>query len=264
MKAIYIILVILAALVLVGWIGLQVKPKDFDIAFAQGEVKTIALPENLPGPVERFYSTVYGSQAPVIETAIIHGTGRIRRFGIWMPARYVMVHNAGRDYRHYFEATWFGIPVLKINEGYIDGKSFFESPMGNFYDDPNSNQGANLALWAEGAWFPSLWVTDARAYWQAVDENTAILYVPFEEGEESFVVRFDPQTGLVDGMEVMRFKAPEDQNKVLWFTNQVTKPDGSTVFCATWQDEGSAWLELSVKEMIFNADVSEYIRARGK
>jgi hypothetical protein len=47
--------------------------------------------------------------------------------------------------------------------------------MGNYHNDENSNQGANLAVWAEAIWFPSLWVTDTRVHWEPVDEHTALL-----------------------------------------------------------------------------------------
>src|SRR5688572_19848513 len=197
MKAIYVIPIFLAILTVVGWGGLEVKPKLFtNTALPSGEMKTIPLPEGLPAPVERFYRRTYGDEIPVVDTVVLTGRGRMRPFGVWLPARFVMVHNTGRDYRHYFEATFFGIPFLKVNEGYVDGESFFESPMGTYYNDPNTNQGANLALWAEGGWFPSIWLTDTRVRWQAVDEHTALLFVPFEDAEESFVVRFHPETDL--------------------------------------------------------------------
>jgi hypothetical protein len=180
MKPIFIILLGVALLFFVLWLGLRVQPRAFSMpGLAKSELKTIPLPAGLPAPVERFYRTVYGDQIPVIDTVVLVGRGRMRPFGIWLPARFVMVHNTGRDYRHYFEATFFGIPFLRVNEGYLDGKSFFESPMGTYYDDPNTNQGANLALWAEGGWGPALWITDPRARWQAVDDRTAILFVPF-------------------------------------------------------------------------------------
>ena len=67
--------------------------------------------------------------------------------GIAMPARFVFVHNAGKDYRHYFEVTWFGIPIMKVNERYIDGKSLFELPFATYDNDASTNQGANLAVW---------------------------------------------------------------------------------------------------------------------
>jgi hypothetical protein len=262
MKTTLIILSIIAVLLLLGWIGLHVKPQPFSMpALPQVEPKTVPIPNGLPAPVERFYRTVYGDQMPVIDTVVLTGRGRIRPFGIWLPARFVMVHNTGRDYRHYFEATFFGLPFLKVNEGYVDGESFFESPMGTYYDDPNTNQGANLALWAEGGWFPSIWLTDPRVRWEAVDENTALLLVPFEDKIETFVVRFNPQTGLVDLMEVMRFKKPTDREKTLWITT--SSEDGSVSY-ATWLDDGKPWAELSLEKIIFNADVSEYIRARGQ
>lgn len=197
----HIFLIVLFAFVLLLWLGLQIPPAPFTSPnlLAAG-AKLIPLPANLPAPVERYYHTVYGEQIPVIETVVIAGRGRIRPFGVWLPARFVMVHNAGRDYRHYFEATFFGLPFLRVNEGYLDGQSFFESPMGTYYNDPNTNQGANLALWAEGGWFPGLWLTDPRAKWEAVDECTTLLRVPFENQTETFTVRFNPETGLVDLM----------------------------------------------------------------
>jgi hypothetical protein len=220
--------------------------------------------------VERFYRIVYGNQIPVIESAVFTGRAAIRPFGVWLPARFVFIHEAGRNYRHYIEATFFGLPFLRVNEGYLDGESFFESPMGMYYDDANTNQGANLAVWAEAGWFPSIWLTDARVRWEAVDENTALLFVPFEDQVENFVVRFNPQTGLIDTMEAMRYRdSGEGKSKILWITRNepgAFLPDTkiSAVGSATWLDMGSPWAFFTLEEAVYNANVSEYIRARGK
>jgi hypothetical protein len=256
---------------LLGWLGLQIKPQPFP-AYPEKtpELKTAPLPAGLSAPVERFYRTVYGDEIPVIETAVIQGRAVIRPFmNIPLPARFVFVHNAGKDYRHYIEATFFGLPLLKVNEGYIDGESFFESPMGSYYDDANTNQGANLALWAEAGWFPSLWVSDPRARWEPVDDNTALLYVPFEQGEENFVVRFNPMTGLIDTIEAMRYRDPgEGKPKILWITrNEEGKSIPGTnikaVGSATWLDQGRPWAVFTMEELVYNVKVSEYVRERG-
>jgi hypothetical protein len=273
MKLVLIIIVgALALLVLAGWVGLQVKPKPFPAyAATSAAPTTVPLPAGLPAPVERFYRTVYGERLPVIETAVITGRATLRpMFNIPLPARFIFVHKSGRDYRHYFEATLFGAPFLKVNEGYLDGKSFFESPMGRTTDDANTNQGANLALWAEAGWFPALLVTDPRVRWAPVDNHTALLYVPFEQGEESFVVRFNPETGLIDLMEAMRYRDPgEGKSKILWITRNLDGPtiEGTVLPAtgsATWLDQGRPWATMTLESIAYNADVSDYIRARGQ
>jgi hypothetical protein len=268
------ILIILAGIViavgLLGWLGLQFQPQSFS-AYPDKtpQLKTVSLPVGLPAPVEHFYRTVYGDKIPVIETAVIQGRGVIKPFmNIPIPARFVFVHNAGKDYRHYFEATLFGIPLLKVNEGYIDGSSFFESPMGRYYDEANANQGANLALWAEAVWFPALWVTDPRVHWQPVDEHSALLYVPYEEDEETFLVRFNPQSDLIDMMEAMRYRElGQGQPKILWIVSTKGKPVAGTnissVGSVMWLDQGKPWAYFNVEELIYNVDVNTYIRLKG-
>ncbi|HUE97927.1 MAG TPA: DUF6544 family protein [Anaerolineales bacterium] len=271
MKTIIIIICIIAALSLLGWLGLQIKPKPF-LAYPEKtpQLKTIPLPSGLPAPVERFYKTVYGDEIPVIETVVMKGRAVISPFGVKMPARFLFVHNAGRDYRHYFEATWFGMPLMKVNERYLDGKSLFKLPVGDpIDDDASTNQAANLAVWAEAAWFPSIWITDPRVRWEAVDENTALLYVPFEGMEENFVMRFNPETDLLDSMEAMRFRDSGTQaKKILWITRNLAgkKIEGSQLDAsgsATWLDQGKPWAVFTLEEVNYNVDVSEYIRQRG-
>jgi hypothetical protein len=271
MKLLIIITSILAVIILFGWLGLQVKPKSFPpYPHKTSEMKTVPLPAGLPAPVARFYKTIYGEAIPVIETVVIKGQATIRPFGVKLPARFLFVHNVGRDYRHYIEATWFGIPIMKVNEGYLDGKSFFESPMGSIYDDASTNQGANLAVWAEAAWFPSIWITDPRLRWEPVDDHTALLYVPFEDKEENFVMRFNPETGLLDNMEAMRFRDSGPQaKKILWITKNIEGQniEGtnlSAVGSATWLDQGKPWAVFTLEEVNYNVDVSEYIRQRGQ
>lgn len=165
-------------------------------------------------------------RVPTIETIVITGRATIKpMFNLPLPTGFIFIHRAGHDYRHYFEAAWFGLPFLKVDEGYLDGASFFASPMGAYTDNPNTNQGANLALWAEAGWFPALFVTAPRVRWAPVDDCTALLYVPFEAGQETFVVRFNPETGLIDLMEALRYRDPgQGQPKILWLTRNLPDP----------------------------------------
>ena len=266
-----IIIGILAALAVIAWLGLQIKPKPFSAHPEKTPaLRTVLLPAGLPAPVDRFYRTVYGDEIPVIETTVMKGRAFIAPFGVKLPSRFIFVHEAGTGYRHYFEATWFGIPIMKVNERYVDGKSLFELPVGDpIVDDASTNQAANLAVWAEASWFPSIWITDPRVRWEPLDENTALLFVPFEDKEENFVVRFNPETGLLDSMEAMRYRDSGPQaKKILWVTRNIEgkKIEGSKLDAggsATWMDQGIPWATFTLEEVTYNVDVHEYIRQKG-
>jgi hypothetical protein len=265
MEIVIAIFSVILVVVLLVWLGLRITPSPFPVNTKNTlGLTTSPLPAGLPAPVERYFLKVYGDHIPVIETVVLTGRGVIRPFmNIPFSARFIMIHNAGKNYRHYFEATCFGKPIMRVNEGYLDGESFFESRMGTYYDDPNTNQGANLAVWAEGAWFPSIWITDPRVSWMPVDENTALMYVPFEHSQETFVMRFNPQTGLLDMMEAMRYKNPADKHKILWITTSAKGKKGSDVALVTWLDDGRPWAELTLDSVVVNADVTQYIHQRG-
>jgi hypothetical protein len=267
-KIVIIIISIVFIFGLLGWLGLHIQPQSFPAYSANKtqQRETISLPGGLPKPVEHFYRVLYGDEIPVIKSVVIQGRGIIKPFmNIPIPVRFVFVHNAGKDYRHYFEATLFGIPVIKLNEGYIDKKSFFKSPWGSYYDKPNANQGANLVVWAEAILFPSLWLTDQRVHWEPVNDNTALLYVPYEDGEENFIVRFNPLTGKIDMMESMRYREIEQgQSKILWITRSeesstINDMDIRVTISVEWLDQGKPWAYFNIEEQDINIDVTEML-----
>jgi hypothetical protein len=266
-KIILIVLSSLLALVGIAFVGLQVKPASFPaLASSQAKLETMPLPAGLPAPVTEFYQKIYGDQIPVIRSAVISGRATLRPVGpISLPARFRFTHVAGQDYRHYIEATIFGLPILKINESYIKSLSRMEMPWGTTENDPRANQGANLAVWAEALWFPSIFLTDPRVHWNAVDDVTATLTVPFEASNETFIARFDPVTHLLSYLESMRFKTDQ---KVLWINEARVWGDvGDSMVlkesAVIWMDDGKPWATFEVEEIELNADVSKTIGGTG-
>lgn len=269
MKTILILVVVIGVVFLVGWIGLSMPPAPFPAYTAQTfPVDTMPLPENLPEPVERFYRQVYGERIPVIKTAVLSGRASMRPFGpFYLPARFRFTHVAGEHYRHYIEATFFGLPFMKVNESYIDQHARMELPFA-IDEGPKLDQAAVLGMWSETFWFPAVFLTDSRVVWEPIDENMASLTVPFGCVSEHFIVRFDPESGLVTWIESMRYKGSASQSKVLWL-NQATawgERDGKPFLVSgavTWMDDGKPWAVFTVEDVVLNADIYEYIRARG-
>ncbi len=270
-KFTFIALGILALLIVVLWLGLRVPPRPF-AAFPQSgpTPQTAPLPDGLPAPVERYFRQIYGDRVPVIKSAVITGRAAMSPVGgVTVPARFRFVHDVGKGYRHYFELTWFGLKLGVGNEHYLDGKSRLELPMGLSDEGPNVDQAANLSMWAEYVWLPAALLTTPGVRWQAVDDDTALLVVPFGASEQTFVTRFDPATGRLTTLESMRYKDSKSTTKTLWLNESknwqiVSGVEIPTAGAVTWFDQGKPWAVFTVEDVVYNVDVQDSIRQMDK
>jgi hypothetical protein len=243
----------LGALVSLGWAGLQIQPAPFPaVSPPPAPPETIPLPTGLPLPVERFYRATYGEQVPLITSAVISGRGTMRPFaGISFPARFRFMHEAGRTFRAYFELTVFGLPIMKVDEHYVDGAFRQEgTPAGVEEGQPKLNHSANGRMWAEWAtWLPSMLLTDTQARWEPIDDTTALLVVPFGQQQEHLIVRFDPTTDALQYVEMMKYKHAADTTKTLWIN-------------AVWFGD-RPWAAFKIEDVTYNVSVDTSLTVRG-
>lgn len=262
----------LGVVLALGWLGLRRTPSPFPpyplrppAPPARAEWRA-----DLPAPVRRAFDFMLPDGPRVITSAVISGRATLRINGIPLQSRFRFIHEAGRNYRHYFEVTWFDRTVLRVNESFVDGYARMDlGPIGKFEGTPQLFQAATLGLWAESIWLPSVLVTDPRLRWEAVDETHARLHVPLGDGEDSLLVTFDPETGRIASFDALRYRdAAEGAVKLGWhcLVGQYGSFDGARVPATAsiqWSDMKAPWAEWMVEEVVINADVHEAVRTTG-
>jgi hypothetical protein len=250
-KALFNTAGVLAELAGLTWAGLQVRPSPFPSVHRSATApETMPLPHGLPAPVERLYRATYGEHVPLIRTGVVSGRGTMRLFGITFPTRFRFMHEAGGNFRAYFELTLFGRPVVKANEHFRDGKFRQELPFGVEEGKPKVDHSAAMRMWSEWAlWLPAMLLAEEGVRWEAVDDRMALLVVPTVEGEERLVVRFDPATGKAQYVEAMKYKHPADTAKSLWIN-------------AVWFGE-KPWASFDIEGLVLNAEVDTSLDRRG-
>lgn len=249
--------------------GLRMTPEPLP-PFA-GETRDfdyMPIPPDLPPPVARYLDVVAGPLLPDLRTAVFGGRLTMRMKGVQLPGRWRFSHIVGQGYRHYFEITPFGRPVMTGNEWYLDGHAKLDLPFGVTEGEPTVDRAANIGMWAEYLWLPSALVTDPRVRWEALDEQSARMIVPQAEGRDALTAHFDPQTGLLDRFETMRWRDAGDPEPIRWINHiqAWTRIDGigvPAVASVHWADQAHPWLRLSLDEVVWNADLTDYVRAVG-
>jgi Family of unknown function (DUF6544) len=256
----------LAAAAGVGWLGLQIKPVNFPAPAGSGPLdETLPVPEDLPAPILHHFHGSFGTHVPRIHTAVIWGHARIKRAGLWLPARYQAYYQAGQAYYRALQLTWFGQPILTGHTALLNGQGeLFSRGLSNLDErSVEITQSQVLTLWADGLYTPSILLGAPPARWLARDEDSARLMVPFGEGEETLVWRVDPQTGWLAQVNALRTRLGTP-HKVPWRVDfgAWTAYHGvyiPTHLTAAWEDSVGAYADYEVDGAVFNVDISHTI-----
>jgi hypothetical protein len=252
----------LAALAAIAWVGLQIPSKIVSPATGKSQAGgSVQIPENLPAPVRRYLQVALGDHAPRIESAVFWGRAQAN-FGLWLPMRFQLYHRVGYDFRRDMQITWFGFPVLKALDQYVNGQGL-TGLVGKADTGERIDQGSNMILFAEAPLYPSIFATDRRIRWVAIDDSSAQMFFPFGDEEDSMTVYFDPQTDLITKMTALRYFGANGEKepwRVDFLSWQVV--DGMTIplrSAITWEKQGKPWSYWDITGVAWNVDLSSVL-----
>jgi hypothetical protein len=219
-----------------------------------------------PPPVARYLEVAYPDDAPGLETVVMEGSGRFRRRPLpWIPMRHRISLRPGIDRVSDMTVVIGPMTLMKVLDAYVDGRGI--TKFLNTADvGPEIDQGSLHAMLCEALMFPSCWSRIPGFTWEALDDATARLRVPFGDGVEVATVGFDRASGFPSTYEASRFKRVGA--KVDWRVDMLDwRRFGPAVVPArvvvAWADEPGPWLTMRFERATKGEDVCEALeRAR--
>ena len=107
---------------------------------------------------------------------------------------------------------------------------------------------------------PSIWFTDGRVEWVAIDDTTAKLVIPDAVEEEQFTTTFDADTGLIKDLTTLRYGESDDPARHRWTNTAIEWGEMNgiriPVVISTQWDDDKPWALWSADDVIYNLDVS--------
>ncbi|HEU4356328.1 MAG TPA: DUF6544 family protein [Actinomycetota bacterium] len=221
---------------------------------------------DLPTPVRRFLEITYPEDIPEPATLVVDATGRLR-FGrlAWLPTRTRVSLVPGSDRVMDIRVRLGPVTILHGLDAFIDGRGFTKA-VGAPAVGPEVDEGAFHTLILGSLGLPHSWPRLGFA-WDPVDDDAAVLHVPFQQGVQTATLRFDRDTGVPSAFDIPRHKGVGSP-KVDWRVEldgwrrfgSIWEPGRTT---ARWMDEPGPWFEIRTRQVQVDADVSDALaRAR--
>jgi hypothetical protein len=256
-------------LAVVAALGFRVRPPRARPVTGGPSTGTVELSHDLPEPVVRYHRALGfdGWHVPAVDTFVLWGRAWMRPAPpLRLPVRFWSAHRVGWSARQRLAVTWYGLPVLRAVDDYVDGHGRMRIGR-RAVTGPEIDQGENLFLWAELLLVPAFAAARQRVRWQSVDTDSALLRVPFGRGSDRLMVRFDPDTGLVSECRALRYRSVggEKVGWYVWFERWTHGPGGwyPARISVRWADHRQPWFVLDVDGSATNVAIDADLRAGG-
>jgi hypothetical protein len=261
--------VIAVGLVVVAGLGFRVRPARARPVPAGPPHGTVELTRDLPEPVVRYHRALGfdGWHVPAVDTFVLWGRAWMRPARLFrLPVRFWSAHRVGWNARQRLAVTWYGLPVLRAVDDYVDGHGRMRIGRRSV-TGPEIDQGENLFLWAELLLVPAVLAARPGVRWQSVDADSALLRVPFGRDRDRLMVRFDPDTGWITECRALRYRTPGGPKVgwYVWFERWTHRSGGwcPARISVRWADQPRPWFVLDVDGTATNVRVDPDLEVGG-
>lgn len=234
---------------------------------------SIDLGEDEPHPewpdlLRRWLDTAHGGRVPRATTAEFVGTGRIRLGrSPWLPVTYRTSHRLGHEFCAEVAATWFGRPVVRGMDAYVDGRGV-QRARDSVTTGPGLDSDGVSFLWSEAVLVPATWSLPGVT-WHQPHADTLVLDVSGAEvaAPVTATLNCDAETGLPQTFHVpLRAKNPEGTQTAPWTLTYAEWRDvdgrwSPGLLEAQWGDEDRPWLRVRMEPPVLGADVDRALAA---
>lgn len=252
-----------AALFGVGAAGLGVPAPVPGRSEARADIDFGAPDPEWPDLLHQWLTTTNEGLVPVATTAEFVGTGRIRLGrSPWLPVSYRTSHHLGQEFVAEVWATWFGRPVVRGMDAYVDRRGL-QRAHDTVTLGPGLDSDGVSFLWSEAMLVPATWSLSG-VKWTQTSDDTLTLDVAGQDvaAPVTATVTCDPESGLPQTFEVpWRAKNPEGTAGAGWRVSYrewraVNSQWAPGLVEVRWLDEERPWLRMRMEPAALDADVA--------
>jgi Family of unknown function (DUF6544) len=178
----------------------------------------------LPEPIRKYLAFTGVVGKPVVKTATVKQTGRIRLGPEkrWMKFKATESYSVDPPSFVWDARVGYGpIPVLTVRDSYINGRGTINAKLFNLFsvvnaDGPKVNESSAVRFLSEVVWFPSAFLHPNFA-WKAIDDNSAEVSFSAYDRTVSGKLIIAPDGRLTNFIS-KRYKDVRDAEPLFWST----------------------------------------------
>ena len=263
-----LILVAFVAALFFGWLGFRIsapvsKPERRPIT----RPDPIPLPKSLPDPLYHYFEKNFGTLIYPPASVVAWGRGQIiaRRLPslgpLWVPISWSIDLIPGESFVLQDRITWFRQTFIRGGEEFREEKGQYMVG-GKTVQSPHIDHSEQTILWLYTLLLaPTTLLLDPWVTWQAGEDNTVCIQVPFSADENrNFTLHFDTESWAIERITTERTASRDGRLVPFRFILQAPRNFESDLVLpsqvsAAWDDD--VYFRYEIKGVLYNVDAGE-------